>query len=191
MSQTAAQHPAEQVPDQLILASASPRRRELLKQLGLRFRVEISDIDESTLANESPPDYVGRVAGAEADPLLLLRELAEQLGAVLWLRDLKEERIVYVSPAFEKVFGRTAQQLLASPRIWVEAIHPDDRERVLSAAMNEARLGEDAIEYRIVKPDGSVRRVRDRAYPIRNATGQIVRLAGVAEDITGQENARG
>lgn len=66
MSQTAAQHPAEQVPDQLILASASPRRRELLKQLGLRFRVEISDIDESTLANESPPDYVGRVARNKA-----------------------------------------------------------------------------------------------------------------------------
>lgn len=67
MSQTAIQHPGEQLPDQLILASASPRRRELLTQLGMRFRVEISDIDESVLPNELPADYVFRVARNKAN----------------------------------------------------------------------------------------------------------------------------
>lgn len=60
-----------QTPDQLILASASPRRHELLKQLGLRFRVAISDIDESVLADESPQSYVSRVARDKATVVAL------------------------------------------------------------------------------------------------------------------------
>lgn len=66
MPQSATQQPGEQLADQLILASASPRRRELLTQLGMRFRVQISDVDESVLPNELPADYVCRVARNKA-----------------------------------------------------------------------------------------------------------------------------
>jgi PAS domain S-box-containing protein len=116
--------------------------------------------------------------------LEVLLELLGALDEVLWIRDLVEERILYVSPAFEKLWGRPAETLLATPRVWVESIHPDDRERVLSKAMVQAREGVDHLEYRIVRPDGTVRRVHDRSYPIRNAKGKIYRLAGLVEDIT-------
>ena len=121
---------------------------------------------------------------SERQRLSVLLDLVNHIDEVLWIRDLDEERILYVSPAFAKVWGRPVESLLISPQVWVESIHPDDRERVLSAAMNQARSGVDHIEYRIVRPDGSVRRVHDRSYPIRNAQGKVTRLAGVVEDIT-------
>jgi PAS domain S-box-containing protein len=116
--------------------------------------------------------------------LSVLREVLGAVEEVLWLRDLAEERLVYVSPGFERLWGRPAEDLLANPRIWIESIHPEDRERVLSAAVSDARSGKDRIEYRIVRPDGSVRRVRDRSYPVKDGRGRVYRLAGLVEDVT-------
>ncbi|HLY73892.1 MAG TPA: PAS domain-containing protein [Planctomycetota bacterium] len=115
----------------------------------------------------------------------MLREIVESIGYVFWLRDLTEERILYVSPAFEKIWGRSVQSLLGSPRVWMDSIHPDDREQVISAALGNARVAQDAKRYRILRPDGSVRRIEDRAYPVRNERGDVYRLAGVARDVTG------
>ena len=115
----------------------------------------------------------------------MLREMFENIGYVFWLRDLKAERLLYASPAFERIWGRTVESLLLSPRIWVESIHPEDREIVLSAAMVDARIAQDAKHYRIIRPDGAIRWIEDRAYPVRNAKGEVYRLAGVARDITG------
>lgn len=121
------------------------------------------------------------------EQLQLLLQLHAGVGVVLWLRDLKEERLLYVSPGFEKIWGRSVERLLANPRTWIDSMVPEDRAKVRSKALNEGRSGgPDAVEYRIVRPDGTVRRIRDRAYPILNEKGQLVRLAGVAIDITDQ-----
>ena len=125
---------------------------------------------------------------AAQEHLQLLLELLGHIGEVLWLRDLKEERLLYVSPAFATIWGRSVETLLNSPRVWIESIHPADRDRVLSAALNEARSDRDRLEYRVVRPDKSVRWVYDRSYPVRNAQGEIYRLAGVVEDITEQRS---
>src|SRR5688572_30115899 len=93
----------------------------------------------------------------------MLREIFENIGYVFWLRDLKEERLVYASPAFERIWGRSVESLLHSPQIWVDSIHPDDREEVLSAALVDARINQDSRQYRIIRPDGAVRRIEDRA----------------------------
>jgi PAS domain S-box-containing protein len=83
------------------------------------------------------------------------------------------------------------EQLLSSPQVWIDSIHPGDRERVLSAAVSDALVGNDSCEYRILRPDGTIRWVYDRAYPIRNAKGEIYRLAGVIEDITDRRKPPG
>jgi PAS domain S-box-containing protein len=114
----------------------------------------------------------------------MLREMVENIGCVFWLRDLKTERLLYASPAFETIWGRSVASLLASPSTWVESIHPDDREAVLSAALVDARIRDDARRYRIIRPDGTTRWIEDRAYPVRNARGEVYRLAGVARDVT-------
>ena len=112
------------------------------------------------------------------------RQLAENIDQVFWMTTVTKDRMLYVSPAYERIWGRSRDELYESSLAWVQAVHPDDRERVLRATMEEQVAGTYDDEYRVLRPDGSVRWIRDRAFPIRNARGEIYRIAGLAEDIT-------
>ncbi len=111
------------------------------------------------------------------------REVTENIGEVFWLTNVGGTEIIYVSPAYRATWGRTCESLYAAPQSWREAIHPADRPRVL-AAVDEQAAGKYDLEYRIARPDGSVRWIHDRAFPIVDETGQVYRIAGLAEDIT-------
>jgi len=112
------------------------------------------------------------------------RQLAENINEVFWITDPGKQQVLYVSPAYEKIWGRTCASLLESPRSWRDAIHPEDRERVHQAAMTRQVKGEYDECYRITRPDGSERWIHDRAFPLRNDAGEVYRVVGVAEDIT-------
>jgi len=112
------------------------------------------------------------------------REMADSIRQVFWLSDVAKECMVYVSPAYEEIWGRTCASLYQDPKGWVEALHPEDRERVWKAAREKQVRGEYDQVYRIIRPDGSERWIRDRAFPVRDAEGRVHRVAGVAEDIT-------
>ena len=118
-----------------------------------------------------------------------LRQLAENIREVFWMTNLTMTEILYVSPAYEKIWGRTCESLHASPRQWLEAIHPDDCEHVHKAATNVQAPGDFDVEYRIIRPDKEMRWIHDRGFPIRDATGEIYRIAGTAEDITMRKQA--
>jgi two-component system cell cycle sensor histidine kinase/response regulator CckA len=117
------------------------------------------------------------------------RQLTENIREVFWLTDVEKNSILYVSPAYEKVWGRSCQSLYENPRDWLAAIHPEDRERVLQAALTRQPTDEYDEEYRIVRPDGAVRWIHDVAFPVRDESGRVVRIAGVAEDITQRKEA--
>lgn len=112
------------------------------------------------------------------------RQLIELIREVFWLSNPEKNEILYVSPAYEEIWGRSCASLYASPQSWLDAIHPEDRERVRTASLTKQVTGDYCEEYRIVRPDGTVRWIRDRAYPVRNHAGKVYRLAGLAEDIT-------
>jgi PAS domain S-box-containing protein len=112
------------------------------------------------------------------------REIAETIQEVFWVTDAAKTRMLYVSPAYERIWGRPCQSLYESPRDWLEAIHPDDREHVAHAAATQQASGRYNVEYRIVRPDGQVRWIRDVAFPVRDGSGQVVRVVGVARDVT-------
>jgi two-component system, cell cycle sensor histidine kinase and response regulator CckA len=112
------------------------------------------------------------------------RELAENINEVFWMIDHAKNEILYVSPAYEKVWGRSCQSLYAAPGTWLEAIHSEDRESVRQAAAEKQAFGTYNEEYRIIRPDEKVRWIHDRAFPIRNAAGEVHRIVGTAEDIT-------
>jgi two-component system cell cycle sensor histidine kinase/response regulator CckA len=112
------------------------------------------------------------------------REIAETIQDIFWVTDPAKNRMLYVSPAYERIWGRTRQSLYESPRDWIEAIHPEDRERVLHATTTQQTGSRYDVEYRITRPDGQVRWIRDVAFPVRDESGQVVRLVGVARDIT-------
>ncbi len=114
------------------------------------------------------------------------RELAEAIGAVFWLTDRRKKQIIYVSPGYEQVWGRPCAQLHANALDWFDAIHPEDRDRVAKSVPRQETGGYDE-EYRIVRPDGSIRWIHDRAFPVRNQAGEVYRIAGMAEDITARK----
>jgi PAS domain S-box-containing protein len=117
------------------------------------------------------------------------RQLAETIHEVFWLSSPDKSRMIYVSPGYEMIWGRTCQSLYDSPRDWLDAIHPEDREQVFRAALSEQETGTYDKEFRIVRPDGAVRWIRDRAFPVRDAGGAVYRIAGIAEDVTARKEA--
>ena len=117
------------------------------------------------------------------------RQVVENIREVFWITDPAKRQMLYISPAYETVWGRTCASLYESPGTWLDAIHPDDRQRVLQAAETKQTRGEYDEIYRILRPDGVVRWIRDHAFPIRNAAGEVHRIVGVAEDITARKNA--
>lgn len=114
----------------------------------------------------------------------MFRQLAEHIREVFWLSDPEKTRMLYVSPAYETVWGRSCGSLYAAPASWTDSIHPDDQPRVREAALTKQVSGLYDETYRIIRPDGSIRWIRDRAFPILNREGRVYRVAGLAEDIT-------
>ena len=111
------------------------------------------------------------------------RIIAENINEVIWMADIDLKRMLYVSPLYERIFKRPLQALYDNPRSFIEAIHPEDQSRVLAGILNDRREPFDH-EYRIILPDGSVRWIWDRGYPVRNEYGLVTFVTGVAEDIT-------
>lgn len=117
------------------------------------------------------------------------RHFADNSQTVIWIARSNSLDNLYVSPAYEKLWGRSIQSLIDQPTSWLEAIHPDDRAAV-QAKTEQQRQGETSYaEYRIVRPDGSVRWIWDQGFVIRNEAGQIYRYGGIAEDITDRKQA--
>src|SRR5262249_18600664 len=118
------------------------------------------------------------------------RQLAESINEVFWMADPQTTEILYISPAYEQVWGQSCQSLYEQPRSFLDAVHPDDRERVRVAALEKHSRGEATDEeYRVARPDGSVRWVRDRGFPVTGANGRVYRMVGIAEDITEKKRA--
>lgn len=117
------------------------------------------------------------------------RQLAENIEEVLWITDPTKKQMLFISPAYERIWMRTCTSLYAEPTNWVEAIHPEDRPRVVTAAIEKQAHGTYDETYRIVRPNGECRWIHDRAFPIRDAAGLVFRIAGIAEDITQRREA--
>jgi two-component system CheB/CheR fusion protein len=117
------------------------------------------------------------------------RQLAQNIPGVFWMTDARAPQMLFISPAYEDVWGCTCQGLYEAPQSYLEGVHPDDRERVREAARRQLRGESTNEEYRVVRPDGSVRWVWDRGFPIRDQAGQVYRVCGIAVDVTARKQA--
>ena len=116
-------------------------------------------------------------------------QLVQHIDEVFWMTDVPKAQMLYVSPAYEAIWGRTCASLMASPGAWLDAVHPEDRERSLQASLTDQASGAYDIEYRIVRPDGEIRWIHDRAFPVENQAGEVYRIVGVANDVTVRKQA--
>lgn len=113
-----------------------------------------------------------------------LCQLAENIEGVFWIADRQTGQVLYVSPAYEHVWGCSCQSLYDRPTSFADAIHPGDRQRMMAALARQAHGEDYDEEYRIARPDGSVRWIHDRGFVVRDAKGEYYRRAGLALDIT-------
>jgi PAS domain S-box-containing protein len=117
------------------------------------------------------------------------RQITENMADVVWLRSFENSRMLYVSPSYERIWGRSCQSLYENPQEFMEAVHPVDREAVFVAYKQYADTGHFDMMYRIVRPDGEMRWIHARTYPILSESGQVIRYAGIATDITARRQA--
>jgi PAS domain S-box-containing protein len=111
------------------------------------------------------------------------RQLADNVDEVFYILDLRSPQVIYVSLAYERLWGVSAASLYERPRSWLSAVHPDDRQRVKDLASRERNISWN-LEYRIQRADGSELWIADRGFPVRDGEGVPYRVAGLARDIT-------
>lgn len=97
--------------------------------------------------------------------------------------------VAYISPAFEEIWGRSRESLIAAPLSFLDVVHPEDRAAVVAAVARQQQGQATEAEYRITDPEGREKWIFDRAWPVQDEAGQVIRVVGVAEDITARKHA--
>lgn len=118
------------------------------------------------------------------------RQIAENVTEVFFLISSHTDEILYISPTYEKVWGRTCESLYQNPQSWLTAIHPDDCWQAMASLETQFRTGDEfEEEYRIIRPDGSICWVWVRAFPVRGDDDQVDRFVAIAEDVSKRKEA--
>lgn len=117
------------------------------------------------------------------------RQLAENIREVFWMMNAAGTEVLYISAAYEEIWGRTCEELYRHPMSWMESIEPEDRECAHATFLKQLHGERIESEYRIRNANGELKWIRDRAFPIRNEAGEIVRVAGIAEEISERKKA--
>jgi diguanylate cyclase (GGDEF)-like protein/PAS domain S-box-containing protein len=126
-----------------------------------------------------------------ADQEEKFRQIAENVTEVFFLLETDSDKILYVSPTYEKLWGRSCESLYNDPDSWLLAIHPEDSYYAMCSLETQFRTGDEfQEEYRIIRPDGSIRWVWVRNFAVRNNQGKIYRFVGIAHDITDRYEAQ-
>jgi PAS domain S-box-containing protein len=163
------------------------------EQLRQQVRERTADLEHAQAALGEEFDERTQTQEALAKSELRFYQIAQALPDVFWMASADLKVFHFCSDAYEKVWGRPAQSLLKDAGSWLEAVHPDDRQRVEQLIGEKVRLASEAkpfaeaCDFRVVRPDGSVAAVRARTVALRDKSGGLAGLAGVMEDITRQK----
>ena len=143
-------------------------------------RVHVSGQDELSSLGVSINGMLGELQKSQKQVLLI----AENIDQVFWVRDAASGAYDYVSSAFEKIWARSRESLLLNPQTGMELLHPEDREMAARAAGDQSAGQSTDVQYRIVAPDGGVRWLWERTFPLLDEAGQLRQTAGLTEDTT-------
>ncbi|GFZ96521.1 PAS domain-containing protein [Okeania sp. KiyG1] len=113
----------------------------------------------------------------------IFHKLAENINSVFWVHDPHNNQIFYISPSYEKIWGYHRDELYRSPHSFLDAIYPEDRPKVVEALANSTEV-EEKQEYRIILPNGEIRWILTRSFPIKDRVGKVYKIARIAQDIS-------
>jgi len=116
------------------------------------------------------------------------RKFMDTLNEMIWLGSVDGKESIYVNPAFEKIYGRNIEEYRSNPDLWLEAVHPADKEIAVASAIELAERGFSKSEYRIIKPKGEIVWLKDVKFKVLDAKGKPVQTGGMRLDITQQKN---
>ena len=155
-------------------------------KVGQTFYADIYMVDRARLVQCNIRNISARQAAQEAlrESEERFRLITETMTEVFWIADVPIEKMLYVNPAYELVWGRSCKSFYENPRSFLDAVHPEDLERVLATLEIEKGGQPFDHKYRITRPDGSIRWIWDRGFPTQDKTGKVIRYVGVAADIT-------
>ncbi|HEY9811156.1 MAG TPA: PAS domain S-box protein [Halomicronema sp.] len=112
------------------------------------------------------------------------RQLAENIRELFWIATPDLKQIIYISPGYEEIWGRSCTSVYEEPLSWLDAVHPEDREQLFGMSVPLSEGVPVCYEFRIILPNNSIRWIWHRCFPIRNSLGIVYRIAAIAEDIT-------
>ncbi|GAA4435967.1 response regulator [Bremerella cremea] len=162
---------------------------EALRQDKLDYRVPVSSSDELGRLAEGFNRMADRISDFRWEMEQQFRQMAENIREIFWIMDPQKTKLVYVSPGYEQVWGRSCESFYENPQEQIEFVHPDDRDIVLhsKAQLKEGHFP--ATEFRIIRPDGGIRWIRRRSFPLTDHMGVVNRIAGLSEDITNRKSS--
>ncbi|MDQ2695246.1 MAG: PAS domain S-box protein [Pseudomonadota bacterium] len=163
---------------------SAAERRALGESLEARFQQRSAELRESNARLEREAAGHGRAVAALQDSEARFRQLVNHLDQVFWISSPDGQQVHYVSPAVEKITGRTWEAIARLPGGFFALIHPEDRPRIQGVHDRIIASGGFDEAYRILRPDGSLRWLWSRAFVIRDEAGQITQIAGIMEDIS-------
>jgi len=174
--------------------SADPAEIEYIREDGSHLPALVGLASLGTAAEEAIGFLIDLTQKKQSEEALRkseeqFRQLAENIREVFWMMDAQDQKVIYVNPAYEKVWERTRESLYQNHDSWTESLHPDDRVKAGEVFRRQLKGEIVENEYRIVQPSGSIRWIRDRAFPIRDNGQKLIRIAGIAEDVTGRKLA--
>ncbi|MBP0019638.1 MAG: PAS domain S-box protein [Cyanobacteria bacterium SBLK] len=117
------------------------------------------------------------------------RHLADNIRDVFFIRDARSDRMLYISPAFEEIWQIPCGKVYQNSQPWFDAVHPDDRDRLNTTIQRKKQGLACSEEYRIVQPNGSIRWIWERGFPVCNEQGEVETIVGISEDITERKHA--
>jgi PAS domain S-box-containing protein len=163
---------------------------KLVSQLEVKMsRLEQEKIELLEIRNRLLEGQVKESTDALIDSNDMFRQFAENNQGIIVIREIASGKVLYVSPVYEEIWGKSCESLYQDPNSWVSSIHPDDRDRIIQIYIAQAHTGYFSEEYRVIRPNGLMRWVWGRCFPIKNSRGEIYRIAAIIEDISDRKNA--
>jgi PAS domain S-box-containing protein len=161
------------IPDQQISREA----QDILQQI----QTQLPSLQAGALPVEGRPPSVRAIHQSEE----WFHQVTEHIDEAVWLTSPEDDKLLYISSAYERIWGRPSAELYAYHPLaeWLNTVHPEDRERIRAVRANQKLNGYDEV-FRIERPDGAIRWVHTRAFPVRNQQGETYRMVGVSRDIT-------